>query len=276
MSPLSYSAITPGNLELTPCRVTYKNVDLGATLSNVSVKIEEALAELKADQLGSTVIDKKVSGFKATIETELAETQLKANWKVVFPAHKLVVSGSDRLFLFDSQVGLSMLSIAGALKLHPLSRADADLAGDILIYKATAQGKADYEYSPSAQNKLKVIWDVYPDFTTTPPRFLIFGDPAIGVTAATAGSATAGSNTGNGSVGSIAVNNGYTQTETITLLALDATHFQVSGSNSGQLGVATISVAFSASQIGFTITAGGTAFVANDSFTIATVAANYS
>lgn len=273
---LSNSTLTPGNFELSPCRVTYNDVDLGGTLSNVGVKIEDSLAELKADQLGNTVIDRRVSGFKATIETELAETQLKDNWKVVFPAHKLVSQGGQKLILFDSQVGLSMVSLAKELVLHPLSRADSDLNGDVLVYKATAQGKADYILSPSDQNKLKVVWDVYPDFSTTPPRFLIFGDPSVGVTDASAGSATAGSNTGNGTVGSIAVNNGYTKTETITLLALSATKFSVTGSLSGPLGVATTGVAFSSPELGLTITAGGTPFVANDSFTIATVAANYS
>ena len=38
MSPVSFATITPGNFELTPCRVNYKGVDLGATLGNVKVK----------------------------------------------------------------------------------------------------------------------------------------------------------------------------------------------------------------------------------------------
>jgi hypothetical protein len=280
MSPVSFSSISPGQFELTPCRVTYKGVDLGATLGNVVVKIEESLSELKSDQLGSTIIDKKVSGFKVTIETELAEIQLKDNWKVVFPSHKLVTSGSDKIFYFDSTIGSSMRDLAGQLVLHPLSKVNADKSADILVWLATAEGKADISFSPSDQQKLKVTWSMYPDFTTSPPRFMLYGDPAVGLVAASAGSATAGTgNTGNGTVGSITPYSGHTKDETITLQCVTAVtnggKFFVSGSTSGALGIATVGSSFVSSVISFTIADGATDFAVNDTFSIATVAANY-
>jgi flagellar hook protein FlgE len=58
--------------------------------------------------------------------------------------------------------------------------------------------------------------------------------------------------------------------ETITMTAIDATHFAVSGSVSGALGTATVGTAFTSPQIGFTLAAGSTAFVAGDAFTVAT------
>ena len=58
--------------------------------------------------------------------------------------------------------------------------------------------------------------------------------------------------------------------ETITMTAIDATHFSVSGSVSGALGTATVGTAFTSGQIGFTIAAGSTAFAAGDAFTVAT------
>jgi len=58
--------------------------------------------------------------------------------------------------------------------------------------------------------------------------------------------------------------------ETITLTALDATHFSVTGSVSGALGVATVGTAFTSNQIGFTINNGDTPFEAGDTFTVAT------
>lgn len=280
MSPLSFSSISPGQFELTPCRVTYKGVDLGATLSNVVVKVEEALSELKSDQLGSTIIDRKVSGFKVTIETELAETQLKDNWKVVFPAHKLVEQGGEQVVYFDSTVGASMRDLAGVLLLHPLSKADADKSSDILVWLATAEGKSDLSFSPTDQQKLKCVWHMYPDFSTLPPRFMIYGDPAVGLVAASAGSATAGTgNAGNGTVGSIVAYSGYTVDETITLQcvteATDGGTFFVNGSQSGALGLATVGVAFTSDKISFLIADGSTDFDVNDTFAIATTAANY-
>lgn len=280
MSPVSYASVTPSNFELTPCRVTFKGVDIGATLGNVVVKTETSLSDLKADQYGSTVLDRRTSGHKVTIETEFAEVRFKDNWKILFPMHKLVTQGSSTLFLFDSQIGASQLSFAGELVLHPLSLPDSDKSEDFLIYLATAQGKADYSHSPTEQVKLKCTWDMYPDFSTLPPRFYIFGDPSVGAIPATAGAATAGTgNTGNGTVSGIAVYSGTTVTETITLSCVtpglnDGT-FYVQGSQSGALGLASVGTTFNSDVISFTINDGTTDFVTNDNFAISTTAANY-
>lgn len=280
MSPVSYSTIHPTQFELTPCRVNYKGVDLGATKGNVKVTIEEKLAKLVSDQLGDTIIDQKVSGFMAKVETSLDETQIKANWAVVFPAHKLVTDNlGNQSFYFDSQIGISMRSLAGPLILHPLSRVDSDKTGDILIYLATSEPKSDYVFSPSEQNVLKLAWDMYPDFTTQPPRFLLFGDPSIGIVNATAGAATAGTgNVGNGLVTGIAVNNSGTETEIITMLCVtpgSSGAFFVSGSQTGPQGLAKIGTTFNSAEISFLVSTGGTPFALNDSFTIATTAANF-
>lgn len=277
----SNSVITPGNFELSPCRVKYKGVDIGATLGNVVIKTETALAELKSDQLGSTVIDHRVSGHKFTIVTQFAEVKFKENWKILFPMHKLVTNGGQTLFYFDSEVGYSQISQAGALNLHPLSLPDSDLSEDFNIYLAAAEGKADYTFSPSEQVKLTCTWNVYPDFTTIPPRFYSFGDPSIGLVNASAGSATAGTgNTGNGTVSSISVFSGVTKTETITLTCVtpstNSGSFYVSGSQSGALGIATVGQTFNSNVISFLINDGSTDFALNDNFDIDTTAANYS
>lgn len=280
MSPVSFSNITPGNFELTPCRVTYKGIDLGATLGNVKVSIKEDLAELKSDQLGKTVINRKVSGFNAHVETSIAESQNKANWKVIFPAHRVITNSVGQSnFYFDSEVGTSMTDLAGPLILHPLSRSNSDLSGDFLVYLATANGASEYEFGPEKQVALKIHWDMYPDFTTTPPRFMLFGDPTIGSTPATAGAATAGTgNIGNGTVTGIAVFSGTTQTQLVTLQCVTAGtggQFFISGSLSGSLGLAKIGSNFTSSQIAFLISTGTTAFAVGDSFTISTTASNY-
>lgn len=283
MSPVSFATITPGNFELTPCRVTFKGVDLGATKGNVKVSIEETLANLTADQLGTTVIDKRSSGFKCTVETTLDETQNKNNWKTVFPMHKLITNETtgQQSFFFDSQVGASQRSFAGPLILHPLSRPNTDLSGDIMLYLATAEAKSGYEFSPTAQNGLKIDWMMYPDFTTSPPRFMQFGDPSIGIVNAFTGAATAATgNTGNGNVSNITAFNGSTLTETVTALCVTpgtGGNFFVSGSVGGPYGLAAIGTTFNApgGEISLKVNNGGTAFALNDSFSIATTASNY-
>lgn len=98
------------------------------------------------------------------------------------------------------------------------------------------------------------------------------GGALLGTAAAsTHGAAVAaGGNTGNGTIGSITSGTGdFAPTETITILMTDATHFSVSGSKSGLIGTGVAGTGFTSPVINLTLTAGGTAMVAGDSFTIA-------
>lgn len=277
----SFATINPSNLELTPCRVTYKGVDIGATLGNVSVKIADKLSDLYADQLGKTPIDKRVSSQTYTVEFEIAEVQDKDNWKILFPPHQLVEQNGNTGFYFDAQIGYSMRSGAGPLILHPLSKPNTDLSEDFLFYLAASEVTSDYVFSPTEQVKMKIVMTVYPDFTTQPSRFFFFGDPSIDLIPASAAAAVAGTgNVGNGTIGSLTAFSGFTKTETVSVqcvIAGTGGEFYVSGSSSGPLGLATVGIGFNASgsEIAFLITGGGTPFAINDSFTIATTAANY-
>ncbi|MDE8344638.1 MAG: head decoration protein [Acidocella sp.] len=86
---------------------------------------------------------------------------------------------------------------------------------------------------------------------------------------ATAGvvTSTAGTNTGTGTVGSLSVLN-PSELGAYKLTATSATVFNVTAPSGDVIGNATVGVAFAGPQVGFTITAGGTAFVAGDSFTL--------
>ncbi|MBB4863345.1 hypothetical protein HNP46_002192 [Pseudomonas nitritireducens] len=79
--------------------------------------------------------------------------------------------------------------------------------------------------------------------------------------------AAASGNTGNGTLGAITVGN-TVDTGIYTLTATSATKFKVVDPEGNDLGVATVGTAFANAEINFTITAGGTAFVAGDAFTL--------
>jgi len=282
--PTSASLINPTNFELSPCRVTYKGVDIGATLGNVKVAIVNKKSELKADQLGSTPIDRRISGHEFKIDTEFAEIYNKDLWKVIFPNFK-EVGTVNKLIYVDSALGASDIASAGVLNLHPLSKADSDLSGDYNFYLATSEANSEIVFSPTEQQKAKVSFTVYPDFTSTPPRFFTFGDPSINLVNASAGSPVF-TGTGNGTLTGVTVFNGYTKTETVTIKCIAAPSannatFLVTGNVSGTIGAGALSggpggtLNFSANQIAFLITDGTTDFVVNDQWTIATVAANY-
>ncbi|WP_213761809.1 head decoration protein [Caballeronia sp. dw_19] len=77
----------------------------------------------------------------------------------------------------------------------------------------------------------------------------------------------AGTNTGNGTIGTLSL--GATETFGVfTLVATSATNFTVTDPEGNALPPATVGTAYSNAEIGFKITAGGTPFVAGDSFTL--------
>jgi hypothetical protein len=73
-------------------------------------------------------------------------------------------------------------------------------------------------------------------------------------------------NVGNGSIGALSTKSLNTGAYTVT--ATDATHFHVVSPEGVDLGVATVGIAFVSAEIGFTLSAGATAFAANDLFTV--------
>lgn len=95
----------------------------------------------------------------------------------------------------------------------------------------------------------------------------VMGKKTVGTTAV---AAALGTNTGNGTFGAITV--GAAQAGAYTVEFDDATHFIVADPTGKQVGHGTTGVAYNAGGLGFTITAGGTAFAPGDSFTV-TVAA---
>lgn len=287
---VSTSNVNPLNIPLTPMRVTFNGVDLGGTTNQCAIHIEQHMVDMKVDQFGSSVIDKVVAGAKFSVKLVLAEVKNKANWKVAFPSLHQVGTGPYAIYA-DMQVGDHMLPKAAQLLLHPLENANSDLSEDYLFYKATAMQVSEVKYGPEHQTGLSVEFTVYPDTGTVPARYMLHGDPGIGLVAATAGSAVAGSNTGNGTVGTIAVYNGVTKTETITITVLDGggsgNDIKVSGSVSGILGVGHLAQSNGSTLsfipasptpqvISFVVTQGTVEFIAGDSFTIATTASNYS
>jgi len=85
--------------------------------------------------------------------------------------------------------------------------------------------------------------------------------------------ATAGTNTGNGTIGTILPGTGGAEQPSLSgagyvLIATNATTFTVTDPEGNALPNATVGTAYVNAEIDFTITAGGTAFVAGDSFTL--------
>ena len=182
---VSYATVDSQSMELTPMQVKWKApgatdyVDLGGTLENVVLTFNYMKAEIKADQLGETVLDRRVSGLEIKVETALTEIKDKDIWKVVFPHATKTVNGSDVAIDFNSAVGDGDLTNAGELVLHPLSVASDVTDYDYTFYKACSSAESEITYSPTEQATLKIVWNVLPDTTQTPAQFARFGSQNV-------------------------------------------------------------------------------------------------
>lgn len=177
---LSYATVDATKMELTPMQVKFKGpadvsaVDLGGTLSNVVIETKYEKAEIKADQLGTTVLDRRVKGLMVTVTTELTEIQTKTLLKVIFPHATQGTSVID----FKSMVGDADLTNAGVLTLHPLSKDPTDVDYDYTFWKACSSAESSVTYGPDNQARYKIVWNILPDTSVTPARFYRYGDPA--------------------------------------------------------------------------------------------------
>lgn len=281
----SNSNLTPSDIVLTPMRVTLGGVDLGGTEGGVTVSPKYKIAPIKEDQAGDTELDGVVSGQAYTVKFILAETKLANHWKIAFPHAKLVGTYPNQSLYFDLQIGDKLSLHAQLMLLHPLSAVDGNLTQDLTFYKAVAMSATEIKYGPDKQTGLSVEMMILPDTGVIPFKFMIYGDPSIGIVNASAGAAVSGANTGNGVISSVGVSNASTETETITVQCVGASsgnNFDVSGTVSGPLGGFHVAAAvsstwnFVSNEITFTFTQGSIQSAFGDSYTIATVAANYS
>lgn len=280
---MSTANVTVTNIPLSPMRVTFNGVDLGATSGGVDISLKTDFADITCDQFGKTVLDSRVSGYAYQIKFSLDEVLKKDNWKVAFPSIKEV--GSGTAIYQDSQIGASLLGAAHVLVLHPLDHADTDKSADFTFYLAACKGAPQLKYTADKQVSLAVDMIVFPDTSVSPARFYFYGDTANGLVAASAAVPTY-AGTGNGTCTSVSVG-ALTKSETITILcvgvpAANKSNWFVSGSLSGSLGMADITsgttggtVNFTSGQINFTLTDGTVDFIVGDQFQIVTTAANY-
>ena len=171
-------AITVASFDIGPCTVFFDGDDLGGTLDNVVVNFKYDKADMKADQYGTHLLDQAISGGEVTVETSLAEIRDKVLLSKAFP-NLTYVSGTPPADTLDmkEKVATRQFALAKNLKLHPkVEGASTNENFDYLFYKAIASEESSYIFSPTEQGKMKIVWKVYLDTSTTPARMFRYGD----------------------------------------------------------------------------------------------------
>lgn len=142
-------------IELGPCSVTYKGVDLGHTIGGVVVTYTPEYYESKVDKFGSSVVEKYLVGERLMAETNLAEFTL-ANLQQAIGQSTL--QGDDSVSV-GSIAGKKASEKAGLLVLHPLAKAASDRNSDVSIYKAVVTGELKLEHKNDGEKVLPVQFD---------------------------------------------------------------------------------------------------------------------
>ncbi len=276
----SSANVTLSNIMISPCRVKFDGVDLGAMEGAATLKFETLTSNIEVAQLGKTVVDMVSNGQNLVLKCKLMEVS-PVQLKRVLGNSKLITVGPDSSLYIENQIGQKFSAFAKVLILHPLAKDDADLSGDMKFYKAVAKPTTDINWESDKPQAMEIEFFALPDFAVSPARFAIIGDPSLAVVEATVAAAVADvANIGNGTVSGEDGGTG-TKTEQVTATcfaaATDGGFFEVKGQDNRVLGVATVGTLFTADDdsITFTIADGSTDFAVNDSFTFACVGANY-
>lgn len=278
---------SPQAILITSALVKFNSVNVGL-VSGVKVTVKHLASEVKTDQAGKSIVNHFHVGDELSVEMMFDE-YTAAKMKLAYPKAAFISSGGASRITWGRPIGEDFFSTAGLLEIIPTSDDTTYSGRHFKMYKAAPIGDSAFEYGPDKKIVIKTVFHCYPDFTKPSNEFFgQFGDDAAGtLVPASAGAATpGGGNVGNGTVTPIGVSDQFTKTETWTLSCIHAAVnggiFAVSGSVTGARGNATVGSAFVSnsivpgnSEITFTINDGATDFAVGDSFTIATVAANY-
>jgi hypothetical protein len=152
------------NVRLGACSIVFNSVDLGHTKGGVTFKIERELSEVTVDKYGSTPVDMVLTGQKATIEVNLAESQV-ANLNVAVPEGDYVTGTAGSRLNLGTEAGYSLRDDAAQLTLHPAENAAGDLTGDIVFYKAVSTDSVELPFEIDNQRVFKVTFTALVDET---------------------------------------------------------------------------------------------------------------
>jgi len=165
------------NIKMGTCKITFDGQDLGLTMGGVEVTVETTTKETKVDQFGDTVANETIMGRNITVSAPLAETTLD-NMILLMPGTIKVVDSADPTKMkaqITSGTGISLLSRAKELILHPINLPDSDVSEDLIIPLAATAGAMNFAYKYDEERVFNTTFKGYPDRAQDGLLF-IYGD----------------------------------------------------------------------------------------------------
>ena len=174
------------NLELGPCVVKYgvsgAEVDLGFTMGSVTVAIETEVADVTADQLGTTILKQIITGRNATITIPFAETSIELFSKMI-PLASFVqdaTTATKQKTIINTPIGSDLVASASKslLLIKSIGGTASTDANDVFrFFKAAPSGEVEFAFSVDDQRVYETEFTAYPDSTQS-FAIGVFGDIA--------------------------------------------------------------------------------------------------
>jgi hypothetical protein len=150
------------NIKIGVCDVSLGGTDLGATKGGATITVDAEYSEMTVDQYGTSPVDFAVKGVKVKVEMNLAEAALD-NIAAAMPH---AVRANAKKLTFGRLAGYQIATLAKQLILHPQAMG-ADLAEDIVIYKAISLDPFELSFKIDEQRIYKVVLQGLVDSTRT-------------------------------------------------------------------------------------------------------------
>ena len=165
---------TAQNVDIGPCWIKYGTTDLGYTKGGVKVTVEPTIEEIEVDQ-ETEPIDSRITKRNVQVTVPLAEYTLE-NLHLAFPGSEIVTDNTTptkKKLVLKSAAGVSLVSAAQELVLHPTDKLPADVSEDWTFPKAVPVGNVEVSYDKENPKIIELTFRAFPDATGVSG---IFGD----------------------------------------------------------------------------------------------------
>lgn len=158
------------NVQVGPCSVTFKGIDLGHTKGGVEVTYEPTHHDVAVDKYGESKVQSVLIGEKLTAKVPLAEFTI-ANLAVAIPQGAFAGAANARRTI-GASAGQKATDDSGQLVLHPII--EGTRRHDIVIHKAYVASAIVLPMKVDSEKLIEVTFEALIDETKTDGNYLGF------------------------------------------------------------------------------------------------------